>query len=411
MTHPARDPQPETVLVLDAAQRAALAVIRTLGRRGIRVIGADASRKTIGQASRYCKDYVTHASPLEHPQQFAEDIVRAVQQHGVTSVYPITDVSTMLLAELAPRLAPARLCAPGASAYAAVTDKGTLVAAAARLGVPVPRTIRATGAEEISRAAAQIGFPAVLKPTRSRFAHEGGVEATAVKIARQASDLPGLLERTAWVGRIPCLVQEFIPGHGAGVFTVFGKSGPLAWFAHRRIREMPPSGGVSVLCESAPVDPAMQDYANRLLRDAGWFGPAMVEFRIGPKGQPYLMEINGRFWGSLQLSIDSGLDFPWLLLQAARGEEERGPGSYVIGRKLRWLLRDVDNLAAQLRDSRVPFSRKLGAIADFGLTAFDLRSHQELFRWHDPKPAFREAALWLGSLSAVRRLSVSTDPT
>ncbi len=46
----------------------------------------------------------------------------------------------------------------------------------------------------------------------------------------------------------------------------------------------------------------------------------MVEFKADARtGTPYLMEINGRFWGSLQLAIDAGVDFPAILVAAALG--------------------------------------------------------------------------------------------
>ena len=115
---------------------------------------------------------------------------------------------------------------------------------------------------------------------------------------------------------------------------------PIAWFAHRRIREKPPSGGVSVLCESVAVDPMLKEYAERLLRAAEYRGVAMVEFRIGTDGRPYLMEVNARFWGSLQLAIDCGVDFPWLYYQMLMGEKVepvhelpgRAPAALVAGR-------------------------------------------------------------------------------
>ena len=37
----------------------------------------------------------------------------------------------------------------------------------------------------------------------------------------------------------------------------------------------------------------------------------MVEFRIEHgTGEAYLMEVNGRIWGSLQLAIDAGVNLP-----------------------------------------------------------------------------------------------------
>ena len=39
---------------------------------------------------------------------------------------------------------------------------------------------------------------------------------------------------------------------------------------------------------------------------------------------PLAMEINTRFWGSLQLAVDAGVDFPWLLYRMVSGENPEG---------------------------------------------------------------------------------------
>jgi predicted ATP-grasp superfamily ATP-dependent carboligase len=58
-----------------------------------------------------------------------------------------------------------------------------------------------------------------------------------------------------------------------------------------------------------------------LLGQFDWQGVAMVEFKVEANtGTPYLLEVNGRFWGSLQLAIDAGVDFPALLVDAATGK-------------------------------------------------------------------------------------------
>ena len=82
-----------------------------------------------------------------------------------------------------------------------------------------------------------------------------------------------------------------------------------AVFAHRRLREKPPSGGVSVYRESVAPDPSLVARAAALLAGLGWRGVAMVEMKTDARtGTPYLMEVNGRFWGSLQLAVDAGVD-------------------------------------------------------------------------------------------------------
>ena len=44
------------------------------------------------------------------------------------------------------------------------------------------------------------------------------------------------------------------------------------------------------------------------------------------------MEVNGRFWGSLQLAIDAGVDFPFLACSSRRGSGRERPAA-VRGRR------------------------------------------------------------------------------
>ena len=63
----------------------------------------------------------------------------------------------------------------------------------------------------------------------------------------------------------------------------------------------------------------MIEASEKILGHVAWEGVAMVEFLVADDGTPYLMEVNTRFWGSLQLSIDAGVDFPYLLYQVFAG--------------------------------------------------------------------------------------------
>ncbi|HUG97543.1 MAG TPA: ATP-grasp domain-containing protein [Gammaproteobacteria bacterium] len=392
---------PDVVMVLDGAQRSALAVVRSLGSCGIRVYAADTGAACLAARSRHCAGHEPLPSPQDSPERFVAAVIEAAGRVGADMILPMTDASTMLLVAAAAqsRLPDSiRIAAPGAGPYETLSDKASLISLAGAAGIPVPRTVIARSRDELVAATTEIGFPCVLKPARSKFRHGDRLVSTTVTIARDAGELVSsravdLLEL------MPLLVQEFIPGHGAGVFSMYGEQGPVAWFAHRRLREKPPSGGVSVLCESTPVDPAMRDYAERLLSTVNWFGPAMVEFRIDPDGKPWLMEINGRFWGSLQLAIDCGVDFPRLLYRLCQGEQARGPGDYVVGRKLRWLLGDLDHLLLQLRGKGTAesFRDKLAAAGRF-MSFFDSRTRLEVLRAEDLRPFRHELAKWLRDL-------------
>jgi len=112
----------------------------------------------------------------------------------------------------------------------------------------------------------------------------------------------------------------------------------------------------------------------------------MVEFKVSKNECPYLMEINARFWGSLQLAIDSGVDFPWLLYQIAIGKKPDLVNNYKIGLKSRWLLGDLDNLYLTFKENK-KFNFKIKSIIKF-LNFFSKDVYYEINRFNDLLPFF-----------------------
>jgi predicted ATP-grasp superfamily ATP-dependent carboligase len=135
--------------------------------------------------------------------------------------------------------------------------------------------------------------------------------------------------------------------------------------------------------------------ARTILDHIAWHGVAMVEFKVSADGTPYLMEINGRFWGSLQLAIDAGVDFPWMLYQLATGQTVDPVDRYVTGVRSRWLMGDLVRLCKVLAGLELPpgpqFPERMRSILQF-LNFFDSNTRCEESRWHDIKPFFFELA-------------------
>jgi len=159
----------------------------------------------------------------------------------------------------------------------------------------------------------------------------------------------------------------------------------------------PPQGGVSVLSESIECDPELLKYAKTILDEASWHGVAMVEFKGNDGETPYLIEVNTRFWGSLQLAVDCGVDFPWMLYQIANNESVKMTESYKTGERLRWLLGDVDNLFLTLRDSRITTWKKMAAVLNF-LSPSMHKTRHEVNRWSDLKPFWWELKQYVHNL-------------
>ena len=201
------------------------------------------------------------------------------------------------------------------------------------------------------------------------------------------------------------LVQEYIPGEGRGVFLLMNQGRVRAAFADRRVHEKPPSGGVSVVSESMALDPRLLAYAQQLLAALKWHGVVMVEFKHDRRdGRAKLLEINGRFWGSLQLAVDAGIDFPYLLYRMAVDGDVEQAFSYREGVRLRWWPADLDSLLLRFRNGK-----GLGGLGEF-LKWNGNTTRNEIFRWDDPRPALNELSQYAGQAfrGITRRLRGGT---
>lgn len=395
----------ESILVTDGDQRAALAVTRSLGRQGLRVVVGAESARSLAGVSRHCSSNFKYPSPLADAEGFVDAIASAVDRFEVGTIIPISDSTTRLLAEERARFRSSVVAGvPRWEAYDLVSDKYRLMRLAVELGVPIPATVFVPDGD-VSAVLHEIRrYPVVVKPGRS-ILHEGDRWVkTSVHFVSNSDELLELYRQTPYL-RYPSLVQERVAGEGQGLFGYFDEGRACALFAHRRVREKPPAGGVSVFRESLPLPKPMTEHAVRLLQHVKWNGVAMVEFKVERDSKiPMLMEINGRFWGSLQLAIDAGVDFPCLLYRASSGVPVSVPdNSYRAGTKSRWLLGDIDHLLQRLTktdcelhlDATAP--SRWRCILDF--CKFIQRDlHYEVESWTDPAPALVEYRDWIAAL-------------
>lgn len=384
-------------LVLDANQRSALAVTRSLGKHDIPLLTADDSATALSGYSRYSQRYTSYPSPLLHPDHFVSAIAELCKKENISIVFPMTELTTGLLLNNRDQLPGITLPFADISSVDALADKYALMQLAETLNVPIPKTWYASGPHNLPVELNSLHYPLVLKPSKSWLDHNGTWLHTNVRFAEHAEDAANILEHDPAFQTHSFMLQECVPGKGEGVFALYDHGKPLAFFAHKRLREKPPRGGVSVLSESAAVDPKLLSYTRTLLDHVGWHGIAMVEFKVSEDGTPYLMEINTRFWGSLQLAVDAGVDFPWLLYQLACGEQVSPVESYKVGRRLRWVLGDLDTLYLTLRDKEFSLIEKARAVLKF-LQPMQFITRHEVNRLGDPGPFWWELKQYVRNL-------------
>jgi predicted ATP-grasp superfamily ATP-dependent carboligase len=385
-----------SVLVTPGNLRSALAVTRSLGRQDVPVTVADECQRSLAGASRYCRATLRVPSPARTGAAFVRAIHREVERGRHRVVIPTDDVALSLISEARSRFEGLTVLPfPGAEIVHMAHDKGALMALAAERGIPSPRTVVVREPADRERALQVVGLPAVVKARVSRVPVGGQWRSgAATHYVHTPAELDAACRLVGETVPFP-VVQEYVPGEGRGIFVLMNRGRLRAAFAHRRIREKPPSGGVSVLSESVPLNPRLLEHAERILEALKWHGVAMVEFKHDDRdGTDKLIEINGRFWGSLQLAVDAGVDFPYLLYRQAVDGDIEPVLTYRVGARLRWWLGDVDWLLLRLREKGRMASR-LQAVREF-LRSAGRTARAEILRRDDPAPAAVELSQYLG---------------
>jgi predicted ATP-grasp superfamily ATP-dependent carboligase len=340
-TSAADTPQPaagrqRTVIITDAGHSVSIPFIRSFAQHGWRVVAASHERGSLGFRSRYAHRRLVYAWPGRRPGEFVASIARSAQQADADLVVPLSEAAVMALDANRERLpAGCQVAIPSTSALAVAMDRHRTMTLAHELGVPTPASQLVSSPGEALRAALKIDGPYVLKLARG-FQEQG---------TRYAASLADVLDQARRImgGGQQILVQQYVAGHGVGVNLLMSAGRPLLAFQHRRLREVPVSGGPSALRESVPLDPCMYRDAVRMLEALDWTGLAMVEFRVS-ENRYRLMEINGRAWGSLPLASAAGVDFPAALARLYEHPEGAGRAempAYAVGVRSRNLYLDV----------------------------------------------------------------------
>ena len=383
------------VLILDANQRSALATTRSLGTiADTEVLCADFSTQSLAGSSRYCHAYYQCPNPKNEPQVFLGWLKDLITSKSITHLFPMTEITSQLLLLHREQFGNTILPFADIETVMALADKVELTILAQKLDIPYPDSRYFDKDASLPQVSIDT-LPTVLKPALSHIWQDTHWLSTSVKIINSKTELGKALQLPEFEDH-RFMQQEFIPGHGAGIFAIYNKGEALAFFAHERLREKPPRGGVSVLSRSVTPNPKLLAMSKQLLDAVNWHGVAMVEYRIGLDGTPYLMEVNTRFWGSLQLAIDSGVDFPKLLLNISNGDRVASITDYSLNQHLRWLLGDIDSLYLFIKDNRYTLSQKIKRMLSFFLPQANTK--HEVNRLRDIKPAWFEFKEYLKAI-------------
>ena len=295
-----------TILLASGASRKSLAIARSLRTAGYRVV-ALFHRKHPFMYSRLF-DKAIFVDVDRESEEYVDYIFRSVLMSKADLLIPVDFVDVVAVSrhlDLFNEVV--KVASPPYEAVAEVSDKAGLANIISKLGLTYPKTIKIENENDIDEISL-LETPFVIK----------GIGDASKPEYIPSRDLALQIVKK----RVPCIIQEFITGDGHGYYAVAVNGRPCMEFMHRRAVELDPIGGPSMMaCKF--YDPELASLGRRVVEHLEWTGPIMVEFRReSESGDYYVMEINPKFWGSIDLPVSLGYHFPAALAKYyLEGEE------------------------------------------------------------------------------------------
>lgn len=385
------------VLLLGADSPIGLTVIRELGNKEVPVYGLAWSERGLGLYSKS----LSRGFVRENENNLINQINKISKDFDIKHLMAISEDDILFLHRHEDGLRGINLLIPDALSFARVINKNETFKVAKCLGIRVPTTWELEHSSKIDDIAHELNFPIVLKWSNPVEVREKlnkiGLSVEKLRYIYSLRELKCYFEPLDIVSEYP-MIQEFVPGHGLGQMFNMYEGEAVLTFQHKRIAEWPPEGGVSAVCESINVNEhkELQHKSTQLLKELNWSGPAMVEYRYDSKtNEAVLMEINGRFWGSLPLASKAGAHFAWSFYACNVLSQVPTTVTYRADVVCRFFVPEIKRLLVilfkqqDIQNRQLKFE-KTNELIFFIARYFRSRHYWYVFSLEDPKPFFKD---------------------
>jgi len=344
---PRPSPSAGRVILTYGRSLMALVIARSLAQRGVEVIGCDDVDLTVLSFSKHVRETFTVAPWQTQPERFLDDLQAAVLDYAPRDGRPYVLMPVFGEAELIARhrnrFEPTiKIAAPSWKSIDRVHPKDHLARTVEAAGLPAPKTWIVPDRATLRDLAPKLSYPLIAKPSN-------GVGGRGVSLVETAQAAIETVEALGYGARP--LLQEAIPGQDYCV-AVLAKNGRLAaLMAYRNLTTFPRKAGAGALRETIDAAP-FRAAAEKVLEATGWNGLAELDFRWSgdPADEPKLIEVNARFWAGIFHSVQTAVDFPWLLYLQTIGAPLDPVGEPNIGGRTKvpgvWLLAAIEEVAA-----------------------------------------------------------------
>jgi predicted ATP-grasp superfamily ATP-dependent carboligase len=369
-----------------------LAIVRTLGRKGVRVMGVEADARQFGRSSRYLRGTISLNGSHGDDDLLNELIALGKQLPTPAVLFPTTDDYVTFVSRHAEELQPYFLFPTPRVPLHEMVDKRTMQTLVERCQLPAPKTYFPRDADDVRQIAREVAFPCVIKPIYSLSWRRKDMESVVghhkVIKANSAQELEEHYATLA-EGEPRLMIQELVCGEDSRMheFSAYcnERSEVVGAFVGRKLRLHPPEFGSASLVVSV-WEPALVERVAQFLQNIGYRGLCNIEFKKDARDNEFkFIELNARYGLWDCLGIKCGMDLPWIAYCDMTGQPLPPQRDYRIGVKWLYLEKDIYAFLRCRRSGELTVSQWLASLRG--------EKQHALFAWDDPAPAAR----WLWS--------------
>jgi predicted ATP-grasp superfamily ATP-dependent carboligase len=352
------------ILVTDGLNKNTLAILRSIGKSNCINITSPLSKVlTLGFYSKYCNKVHVIKYNSNDIDSYANKLLDILIKDKYDLLIPVGLTSCLAVTKHKDKFEKlTNIIVPEWNSMQIASNKDRTMSFAKDLGIPIPQTTVLYSESDLDKIKK---YPIVIKSSDE----SGGF----VEYCNNEKELYEKYVQLKSISSTNIIAQEYIIGFGCGFYGVYHNGKMISHFLHKRVKEFPITGGASAVAESY-YDERLYNYGKKLCDTLNWNGPIMVEFKYDSQNDDYkLIEINPKLWGSLDLTIEAGINVPDILVNLALYNKE--PSSEYTYIKYRWLF--PDEFKVLISD----FSYK--KLYEFFSKTKDTKTN---FYWRDPLP-------------------------
>jgi predicted ATP-grasp superfamily ATP-dependent carboligase len=263
--------------------------------------------------SRHCRMYKFKPTGLDQKARL-DALVAIVKRVHVDIILPVSEEGVLFAAterETLRKLATLS-CIPSLESLEIARNKWLLNQFARQHNLPAPEAALVTFDAAFDQRIATLGYPVLLKPTAL-------TDGQGIRRFDTSYDLRSFLEgQDKTLLKEKYLVQTYVPGSDLGLSVLCRDGEVLAFTIQHGIKSATHRFGPLMAMEFIRRNDVL-DIGQKLLAALRWNGVAHIDFRDDSRdGQPKIVEMNARYWGSLLGSLVAGVNFPYLACLTAR---------------------------------------------------------------------------------------------